>query len=153
MTYISCPICGAELGTGIRCPIHGTPEQALARRRDVTDAIGYMKCKCGGKPSGVLREGRGMYRVVCMCGRSGPFTDTIAAAWAAWDADHEAVAKAREALKAAVDAIYFNDSSDYLTALWDVVRSLSPEAADLLENDEGAAFIVYGSGEEDHGNE
>lgn len=44
------------------------------------------------------------------------------------------------ALCEAVNAIYFNDSSDYLSALWSVVRALSPETADLFARDERAAF-------------
>ncbi len=95
-----------------------------------------MKCKCGGKPSGVLREGRGMYRVVCMCGRSGPFTDTIAAAWAAWDADHEAVAKAREALHEIVSWTKDTQTCPNEDAMWE----RASKALTLL-------------GEEDHGTE
>lgn len=49
----------------------------------------------------------------------------------------EAVA---EALSAAVSAIYFDDSSDYLRALWSVVRAIDPAMADLLERDPKAAF-------------
>ncbi len=41
-----------------------------------------------------------------------------------------------EALKAAVAAIYLADSSDYLSALWSIVRVLSPDMAKLLEQDE-----------------
>jgi len=48
-----------------------------------------------------------------------------------------------EALKLAVQAIYFNDNSDYLTALWGIVRAINPEAADLLERDEEAAYNCY----------
>lgn len=44
------------------------------------------------------------------------------------------------ALEAAVAAIYFNDSSDYLTALWQVVRNLQPDMVDLLQSDENAAY-------------
>ena len=47
---------------------------------------------------------------------------------------------ATDALREAVNAIYFNDSSDYLSALWSVVRSISPETAQLLEENERAAF-------------
>lgn len=45
-----------------------------------------------------------------------------------------------QALHEAVSAIYFADSSDYLTALWDVVRHLAPPMADLLETNEREAF-------------
>jgi hypothetical protein len=46
------------------------------------------------------------------------------------------------ALIAAVSAIYFDDSSDFASALREVVRGLDPEMAELLENDEAAAFIA-----------
>ena len=46
----------------------------------------------------------------------------------------------QQALRAATAAIYFADSSDYCTALWDVVRALSPGTADLLENNPNEAF-------------
>ena len=45
-----------------------------------------------------------------------------------------------EALKAAVAAIYFADSSGYLSALWSTVRALSPDMAKLLEQDESKAY-------------
>lgn len=45
-----------------------------------------------------------------------------------------------QALQKAVAALYFADSSDYKTALWDVVRALSPDMAKLLEQDEAKAF-------------
>lgn len=45
-----------------------------------------------------------------------------------------------EALKAAMAAIYFADSADYLPALWGVVRALSPEIAELAERDARAAW-------------
>lgn len=46
----------------------------------------------------------------------------------------------QDALREAVNVIYFNDSSDYLAGLWSVVRALSPEIAQLLESDERTAF-------------
>lgn len=46
----------------------------------------------------------------------------------------------RQAARAAVQAIYFADSSDYLGALWNVVRALRPDLVDLLAADERAAF-------------
>jgi len=80
----------------------------------------HMKCKCGNAiatpdhPNGVysLYDCTTVVQIICpVCGRRGPEIkccgfihhglqerDT-AAAWAAWDADHEAVAKAREALE------------------------------------------------------
>lgn len=45
-----------------------------------------------------------------------------------------------DALREAVNAIYFTDSSDYFSALWSIVRFLSPETADLFAKDERAAF-------------
>jgi hypothetical protein len=47
---------------------------------------------------------------------------------------------APEALKAAVAAIYFNDSSDYEAALWAVVRELCPQMAELLEANPSGAY-------------
>lgn len=44
------------------------------------------------------------------------------------------------AMHAAVAAIYFADSADYVTALWAVVRALDPAMAMLLETDEPAAY-------------
>jgi len=41
-----------------------------------------------------------------------------------------------KALEAAVSAIYFDDSADYGTALWDVINALDPELAKKL--DEGS---------------
>lgn len=44
------------------------------------------------------------------------------------------------ALSEAVAAIYFNDSSGYLSALFSVVKALSPEIMELFLNNEKAAF-------------
>ena len=49
----------------------------------------------------------------------------------------------KKALSEAVAAIYFDDSSDYSSALWAVVRALDPQAAILLEEDDGAAYDKY----------
>ena len=50
----------------------------------------------------------------------------------------------RHALGEAVAAIYFGDSSDYLSALWTIVQDLGgDEAVSLLEADEGAAYAKY----------
>lgn len=50
----------------------------------------------------------------------------------------------KRALSEAVAAIYFADDSDYLQALWNVVKLLGGnEAADLLEQDESAAYKKY----------
>ncbi|MBJ6567633.1 hypothetical protein N8X72_01040 [Enterobacter hormaechei subsp. hoffmannii] len=45
-----------------------------------------------------------------------------------------------EALSEAVAAIYFTDSSDYLSALFSVVKALSPETFTLLLSNDKAAF-------------
>lgn len=45
-----------------------------------------------------------------------------------------------EAVKASVAAIYFADSSDYRSALWTVVRVLSPDLYDTLGKDEQSAY-------------
>ncbi len=45
-----------------------------------------------------------------------------------------------DALHAAVSAIYFDDSSDYQGALWNVVRALNLVVAGLLERDPDAAY-------------
>lgn len=66
------------------------------------------------------------------------------AAWLAWQAraalGAQPAASVSDALREAVNAIYFTDSSDYFSALWSIVRFLSPETADLLAKDERAAF-------------
>ena len=54
------------------------------------------------------------------------------------------------ALREAVTVIYLTDNSDYLPALWTVVRALNPEIAELLERDPSAAFkAVHPDIEED----
>lgn len=45
------------------------------------------------------------------------------------------------ALRAAVNAIYFDDNSDYLPALWSVVRHLDPDVAEALDRDPRVAFV------------
>ena len=50
--------------------------------------------------------------------------------------------KIAAATHSAVAAIYFADNSDYLPALWNIIRSLSPELYDLLQNDEAKAFAL-----------
>lgn len=45
-----------------------------------------------------------------------------------------------QALYEAVAAIYFADSSDYITALWSVVRHLEPEMAEKLQKNEAKAY-------------
>ena len=47
--------------------------------------------------------------------------------------------KAR-ALHTAVAAIYLDDSSDYRSALWDVIKELDPYIYELLANNEKRAF-------------
>lgn len=46
------------------------------------------------------------------------------------------------ALKAAAQALYFDDSSDFKGALWKVVQALSPDLAKLLEENESKAIEV-----------
>ena len=45
-----------------------------------------------------------------------------------------------KAVHEAVSAIYFADNSDYLPALWSVVRLLAPDMAEMLEKDERQAW-------------
>jgi hypothetical protein len=103
--------------------------------------VNHKPCKCGKRPTGVLREGRAMDRVVCMCGRSGPFADTIEGSWAAWDADHQAVAKAREALE--MDAAQLAIDAGLGASEW---RSF----VGILPRGERQALALLGEG---HGNE
>lgn len=51
----------------------------------------------------------------------------------------------KEALSKAVSAIYFNDDSDYGTALWGVIEALGgQEAIDLLQGgNESVAYDLY----------
>lgn len=49
----------------------------------------------------------------------------------------DGVARAIEAVAA---AIYFADSSDYLSTMWDTLRFLSPEIATIAESDTRAAW-------------
>lgn len=48
--------------------------------------------------------------------------------------------KEKEALKIAIEAIYFNDNSDYLTALWDIVKCLDTKMCDLAMKNISKAF-------------
>ncbi len=52
----------------------------------------------------------------------------------------------KKALAYAVAAIYFNDSSDYGLALWEIVDTLDEEACTLLAKDEATAFERYAEG-------
>lgn len=68
-------------------------------------------------------------------------------AWTTWQAALQSSQTApavpegwRQALHDAVSAIYFDDSSDFGSALWSVVGSLSPELAGILESDPSAAW-------------
>jgi hypothetical protein len=50
----------------------------------------------------------------------------------------------KNAISAAVSALYFDDSSDFLSALWTIVGELGgQEAVDLLEKDEQSAYKKY----------
>ena len=52
--------------------------------------------------------------------------------------------KESKALGLAVKSIYFNDSSDYLSYLWEIVEAIGgEEASALLEEDESAALEKY----------
>jgi hypothetical protein len=52
--------------------------------------------------------------------------------------------KVKLALREAVKALYFDDSSDYRTALWKIVEYLGgSEACDLLEAEEEKAYEKY----------
>jgi len=49
-----------------------------------------------------------------------------------------------EALGEAVSVIYLNDSSDYLSSLWEIVELLGgDEAVELLQDNGSAAFHKY----------
>ncbi|MEN6402464.1 MAG: hypothetical protein ABFD94_11035, partial [Armatimonadia bacterium] len=56
------------------------------------------------------------------------------------DAGRVAERAVANALDAAVSALYLNDSSDFGSALWEVVTALDPAMAKLLEEDERAAY-------------
>ena len=50
----------------------------------------------------------------------------------------------KKALEAAVNAIYFDDNSDFGSALWTVVRELGGvDAIDLLDRDARGAYLKY----------
>lgn len=59
------------------------------------------------------------------------------------DGERDLREQAKEALAEAIAVIYLNDNSDYLTALWAIVRVLNPEAASLLEESGSAAYDKY----------
>lgn len=46
-----------------------------------------------------------------------------------------------EAMKQTVNALYFDDSSDFKSSLWAVLRALNKPLADLLQADPKAAFM------------
>lgn len=57
----------------------------------------------------------------------------------------------REALAAALGALYFADNSDYETALWSVVSALSPAMYDAMMNGEQhPAFLATRKNPEDY---
>jgi hypothetical protein len=48
----------------------------------------HRRCVCGSEVSASWRDtARNKYHAQCQCGRAGPYADTIAGAWAAWDAE------------------------------------------------------------------
>lgn len=54
------------------------------------------------------------------------------------------MAKAKQALATAISALYFDDNSDYSSALWEIVKLLGgQEAVDLLESDAHGAYEKY----------
>jgi len=56
----------------------------------------------------------------------------------------ELTEKESKALGLAVEAIYFEDSYDYISYLWQIVKALGgKEATDLLEDDTSSAFDKY----------
>lgn len=59
-------------------------------------------------------------------------------------AEDSSVDGCARAIEAPAAAIYFADSSDYLGALWTVLRSLSPDISALMEKDEHAAYQLAG---------
>lgn len=71
--------------------------------------MNHKPCKCGSDECGIA-VCEGAMRVECpTCGRASMWATSRDAAWAAWDADHEAVAKAREALRSLVGTIEAHD--------------------------------------------
>lgn len=82
-----------------------TPEEARQRAHYIANSVNYLNLATGFLPPGPT---------------------LIKAMEPAKDPGSEA------ALKAAVSAIYFADNSDYLSALWDVVKALNPDLVEVL---------------------
>lgn len=76
--------------------------------------------------TGDVHSRTGEWRGVCSC-----------EAGKVLQGETDGVARAIEAVAA---AIYFADSSDYLSTLWDTMRFLSPEIAAIAESDTRAAW-------------
>lgn len=50
----------------------------------------------------------------------------------------------QEALRIAVKALYFDDSADFGSSLWEIVKILGDDdAVNLLENDPESAYLKY----------
>ena len=56
---------------------------------------------------------------------------------------NEVVAGVNKALDHLIAAIYFDDSSDYLSAIWDAIKEIDIEAYNLLTEDKSAAYGKY----------
>lgn len=59
------------------------------------------------------------------------------------DVERIVIDEGGRALSYSVAAIYFGDSSDYKSALWDIIEQLSPDAKALLENNPKSAYDKY----------
>lgn len=98
--------------------------------------MNHRPCKCGSDNIRSMKSGLDGLQIACWdCGRRGPKVEPLSIseplekcvdrAWAAWDAEREAVAKAREALS----AIGPRDNADE-------VRRMASEALALLGEEE-----------------
>ena len=56
--------------------------------------------------------------------------------------------KLDKVVELAVAVLYFDDRSDYGSALWDIINAVNSDAAVLLEEDPSAAFDKYVEHEE-----
>jgi len=102
--------------------------------------VNHKPCKCGGLDFVLLEKiGGGLYSIQCReCGRSGPAKGNASAASAAWDADHEAVAKARDALESlAADCETEAKGSGHAMLLFAVADRIRTALALLGEEDHG----------------
>lgn len=141
ITLTQCPRCGAcPAETRCECGYDPAVMTAEGRSRAVLEHVEAIRALiyqgppvfscvwCGNETA--TRHGLREHALVCP---ENPVTIRLAAR----ERDIE------RAIKVAVSTLYFADNSDYQTALWRVVAALNPEAADLLENDEVAAYAKY----------